>query len=232
MSLHVVAIPIGNPLDLSPRGREVIESCCVIIAEERKALFQNLKSFGIKISSNQTIYFLNEHTKKSELSMLLSVCAKNETALISDCGTPSFCDPGADLVRACREKGIRIHCVPGVCSLTAFLSVCGWNLKQFFFRGFLPVEKHERQKEILHMRKETKPIILMDTPYRLNRLLEELKKHLPTRELVLGTELSREQERIISGKADQILRDLSIKNSYKTKAEFILLLLPDKTKKS
>lgn len=221
MSLHLVAVPIGNTKDITLHGLELLKSAQLIIAEERKPLFQLFRDLGLPRPENFEL--LNEHCQESDLNKLADLCARQRVALITDAGTPGFCDPGAELVALCRKKGITITSAPGACSLTAFLSLTGKRLKRFQFEGFLPRKTEERQRRISQLAKNKEPVILMDTPYRLNKTLEGLKNLSPKSQLILGCNLTTPEEQIHTGTPAQVLKNIGGK-----KANFILLLLPRK----
>lgn len=216
MSLHVVATPIGRSEEISAQAIKILEGADVIIGEEAKVARALLKSVGLKA---RDVEELNEHSAKDDLEHLLSLCKNQTVALISDCGTPGFCDPGSDLVQLCRKNGIAVKSVPGPSSLMAFLSVCGHRLNSFLFQGFLPRDRAERQRALGTIEKSHHPVILMDTPYRLKALLEDISFKLPKHPLVLGLNLGMNEEQVLEGKASEILAALKVE-----KAEFILLV--------
>lgn len=217
MALYVVATPIGNPDDLSPRAARILRESPVVIGEEWKELKALLRQ--VEAPAEQELYVLNEHSEKEDLDELIEVCKVKDAALVTDCGTPAFCDPGSDLVKACYENAIAVKSLPGPSSLACFISLCGVRLDQFVFRGFLPARGDDRDQAIVELKDERRPIILMDTPYRLKKLLEDLKTHLPQRELVLGLDLSTDSEMILRGSPGQVLKALKTE-----KAEFMLML--------
>lgn len=216
MSLYVVATPIGHPDEISRQAVNILQSADVIIGEEAKAARAILKSIGLPA---RHVEQLNEHSDKDDLKHLVGICAAKNVALISDCGTPGFCDPGSDLVKLCRTKGIPVRSVPGPSSLMAFLSVCGHRLNSFLFKGFLPRDRAERQRALAQIEKSKQPVILMDTPYRLKALLEDIQFKLPKHQLTLGLNLGMDDERVLEGKASEIIKVLKVE-----KAEFILLI--------
>lgn len=216
--LYVIATPIGVNSDISARAVEVLKNCEAVIGEEHKNASKFLKFSGVP---QKEIYILNEHSRPDDLKELCELAKNQNVALVSDCGTPGFCDPGADLVRLCRQKNIRVQSIPGPSSLMSFLSVCGHRLDQFYFRGFLPAENQERAKEIQKIKSSSVPVIVLDTPYRLKKILEDFKSAMPQTKLVLGMELSTEQEKLLEGRAEDLLKNLAVE-----KAEFILLILP------
>ncbi|HVK62334.1 MAG TPA: SAM-dependent methyltransferase, partial [Bdellovibrionales bacterium] len=133
MALRLVATSIGDPGDLSQRAVDTLKAAEIVIGEERKEASKLLKSLGLE---GKRIELLNEHTPDSEVAELAKLCHEHEIALITDCGTPGFCDPGARLVAACRSVGVSSSPIPGASSLMCLLSVSGRSMNQFLFRGF------------------------------------------------------------------------------------------------
>lgn len=219
MSLHVIGMPIGRPDELSFRAKELIPRLDVLICESRKETSRLLRQLEIRPKEYEE---LSEHSGKEDLLRLVDLCSRQNVGLVSDCGTPAFCDPGARLVKMCREKQIDVKSVPGPSSLMAFLSVCGEELNEFYFKGFLSQKTEERQRQIGELRKVSKvPVILMDTPYRLKKLLTDLQDHWGSATLVLGCQLGFDDETVLKGSAKEILKVLPFE-----KAEFILLAIP------
>ncbi|MGE3975579.1 MAG: 16S rRNA (cytidine(1402)-2'-O)-methyltransferase [Bdellovibrionales bacterium] len=216
MSLYIVAIPIGNRADLTDRARQVLTEADVVIGEEKRELLPFLKTLGLQ---NKFHEFLNEHSKKEELTELVKLCETKKVALVSDCGTPGFCDPGAQLVALCRQKKIPVVPVPGASSLMTLLSVSGLPMKQFVFLGFLSSDKPEREVQLRDLKNEKRATVLMDTPYRLSRLLSELAQLFPERKAVLGLNLTQETEQILHAPLKQLSETFK-----EQKAEFILIL--------
>lgn len=217
MSLVVVSTPIGNPKDITLRALESLKEAEVIVCEERRPAETLLKKHGI---INKELRELNEHSKTHEVAELVSLCKTRLVALITDCGTPGFCDPGADLVAGCCQAGVRVDVNPGASSLLALISLSGVKLNNFYFAGFLPAEKSQREREVGELKKFKCPIIIMDTPYRLKATLKDLVGEFARYEAVLGVDLTGEKHQVHRGKLLEIeKRDLP-------KAPFILLLLP------
>ena len=217
MALQLIAVPIGNPGDITLRAIEALRAADVVIGEERKEVSKLLKLLGIE---GKTLELLNEHTRDDEVVTLLGLCKSGNVALVTDCGTPGFCDPGARLVAACRAAGVACTPLPGASSLMCLLSVAGAEMKQFLFRGFLPADKDERGRAFKELERESRPIVLMDTPYRLVRLLEELAAKWPLRRAVLGMDFTQASESVLEG----TLSDLRSRVGER-KAEFILVLM-------
>jgi 16S rRNA (cytidine1402-2'-O)-methyltransferase len=218
MALYLVATPIGHKDDISLRGLEILKRVTTIILEERKEGTAFLRSHGIK---EKNYLQLNEHSTKEDLEDLAEVCRKQDVALITDCGTPGFADPGADLVRLCRKQKTQVVSIPGPSSLMLLLSLSGRKIEQFIFRGFLSAENEMRKKQWLELKKEKRAIILMDTPYRLEKMVSELNEYLPERYCLLTINLTQETEAVLEGKPKEIKDQLKHK-----KAEFMLLIEP------
>jgi 16S rRNA (cytidine1402-2'-O)-methyltransferase len=216
MSLFVVATPIGSIQDLSPRARAILAQAELVIGEEAKPARRLLSQAGL---AQRPLELLNEHSTAQDVARLTQLCREQMVALVSDCGTPGFCDPGAELVASCRRSGIRVQSVPGPSSLMAMLSVLGCRLQHFVFWGFLPRGHDERASALKGLAREKRPVFLLETPYRLARLLEDLEWAMPQRQLVIGIELSTENERLFSGRATELK-----KVEWPQKPEFVVFL--------
>ena len=218
MPLHLIATPIGNSKDISLRAIETLREADVVIGEERKEVSTLLKFHGIE---GKQLELLNEHSKDEDVQDLLALCKTMKVALVSDCGTPGFCDPGARLVAACRAKGLISSPIPGASSLMCLLSMSGQPMQQFLFRGFLPVDKEERRNAIQDLGREQRPVVLMDTPYRLGRLLSELAQLWPDRRALIGCNFTQPNEIVLEGTVSELEKRFT-----EQKLEFILALFP------
>jgi 16S rRNA (cytidine1402-2'-O)-methyltransferase len=212
--LQIVATPLGHPDDISIRALSILKTCDVVICESTKETSKLLRHHGI---TGKRYEVLDEHSKKEDVDALIELCKALNCALVSDCGTPGFCDPGADLVRICRIKGIETKIIPGPSSLAALLSVTGAKTSEFVFVGFIPADNETREIKWKELEKESRSFILMDTPYRLTKILEEVARHLPQRKCVIAVDTSLESEVVMEGRASELLQSLKGQ-----KAEFIL----------
>ncbi len=218
MSLYVIGMPIGDSQEISQRAMQLIPKLDVLICESRKETSRLLREFDIRPKEYEE---LSEHSRDGDFSALLEICREKEVGLVSDCGTPAFCDPGAKLVRLCQQHGVKVLSVPGPSSLTTFLSVCGEELDEFYFKGFLSQKSEERLRQIDSLKKGFKsPIVLMDTPYRLKKLLNDLNERWNQCSIVLGCQLGFEDELVLKGTPAQVLSALPYE-----KAEFMLLVM-------
>ncbi|WP_413577321.1 SAM-dependent methyltransferase [Bdellovibrio sp. HCB290] len=216
--LYLVATPIGDTSEISLRALQILKDCEVVICESTKEASKLLRVHGI---TGKTYEVLDEHSTPDDKAALVPLCEKKMVALVTDCGTPGFCDPGADLVRLCRQKNIPVKSVLGASALMGLLSLSGQRLDEFLFRGFIPAETEARAKALRELTKEKRAIILMDTPYRLKKMLGDMKDHFPNRRMLLSLNLSQEDELNLEGTIDQISKKVPF-----DKAEFMLLLYP------
>lgn len=214
--LFVVATPIGEMNETSIRAVEILKSCNVIICESTKEASKFLRSQGI---SGKTYEVLDEHTKPEEIPRLAKLCAEQDVALVSDCGTPVFCDPGSMLIAECRKMKIATKPVLGASALMGLLSMSSQRLDQFVFRGFVPAESEARKKALADLQKEKRAIVLMDTPYRLQKTLQDLNDFFSKRKILICLNLSQEDEQILEGTIQSIQKEIK-----HTKAEFMILI--------
>lgn len=215
MSLTVVSVPIGHPKDITLRALDTLKAADAIICEEIRPAQTQLKSWGIV---DKTLHPLNEHSSLSDVNELLELCRTGKLALISDAGTPGFCDPGAKLVARCREEGITVDVNPGASSLMALIALSGVELKEFVFVGFLPAEKTERKEKLKTLSNDKRPLVIMDTPYRLKSTIEELAEVWPERKATLGVDLTTSDQKVLVDK----LKNLAA--GPLAKAPFVVLL--------
>lgn len=219
--LYVVATPIGDIQEISLRALAVLKSAEVIICESTKETSRFLKAHNIKAQSYEV---LNEHSTLDDIKKLGELCATKTVALVSDCGTPSFCDPGFQVVEYCRRNNIITKSVLGASSLMGLLSLASEQIKEFYFRGFLPAENESRDQHWRALSKEKKAIIVMDTPYRLKKTVAELAQHFPQRKILLTLNLTQDEEQIVETVGQKLPAALKLE-----KAEFMALIYPDFT---
>jgi 16S rRNA (cytidine1402-2'-O)-methyltransferase len=195
--LYVVATPIGNLGDLSPRAREVLAAVALVLAEDTRRVRQLLTHFGLRTPTRS----LHEHNEERELPALLTRLAAGQSlALVSDAGTPVIADPGFRLVRACRERGVPVLAVPGPSAVTAAVAVAGLPPQPFTFVGFLPARAGPRATLLAELATVGHTLVLFLTPHRLAAELAACRDVLGgEREAVLLAELSKLHERCQRG---------------------------------
>ncbi len=238
VALYLVATPIGDDADLSPRAVRLLLDAKLVIGEEFRPLTTLLKKIGRPRTMPNAranppeladLEVLNEHSKTIDIRVLADrVVAIHKaggfTALMSDCGTPGFCDPGAPLVAELRHQGFVCSAAPGASALMCLLSLAGVRLDQFLFRGFLPASREDRDAAVKEVVREKRPVIVMDTPYRLEKLLAELSSAMPTRIATLGCDFTSSNELTIQGTLAEIAKKWSKRPDELRKAEFMILL--------
>jgi 16S rRNA (cytidine1402-2'-O)-methyltransferase len=223
--LYIVAVPIGNPKDITLRALEVLKSVNGVICEELREGSTLLKRLGVQ----NELLTLNEHNEP-EMSMgILMRLMKGETmALVSDCGTPVFADPGHNLVRLLTESGVAVVPVPGPSSLMAALSVLDFKLEKYVFGGFLSPKEDRRKAELQQLRAAGLPVVLMDTPYRMVSLVTDVLEIFGAgARLTLACDLTLPTERVYRGPAAHVLEKITGK-----KGEFILVVQPQTGRRS
>lgn len=224
-SLYIVATPIGNPEDITLRAIHILKHADAIICEEFKEGSKLLHSLDIQ----NNLVTLNEHNEAEVTDQIISDLALGKTfALVSDCGTPNFADPGKKLINELIGTGIKVIPIPGTSSLMTALSVCAFRMDQFRFVGFLPPKQELRKSILQSLKRESVPLILMDTPYRLGRLLVELSEIFGKEQTIfLGCDLTMPSELILHGSLDMISKRIGSQ-----KKEFILIVdSPSKNKR-
>jgi len=217
--LFLVSTPIGNYDDITIRAINTLKSVDFIICEEYKEARRLLSHYNI----NKELIALNEHNEKDEINdILLKLIDEKNAALISDCGTPVFSDPGLLLVEVCISQKIDIVPVPGANSLLPALTGSGFDLNKFYYAGWLSPKKDIRRKQLLDLKRVKELIVLMDTPYRLQTLLNDVVKIFGGKiPVVLAYELTMKDEKYYRGNAERVL---SIAEKQNLKGEFVLLV--------
>jgi len=171
--LYIVATPIGNLKDITLRALEVLKESDAVICEE----YRYGSRFLNRLDIENDLIELNEHNEQVEAQSLLLRLIEGQTlAIISDAGTPVFADPGQHLLELAYQYGIHVSPIPGPGSLMAALSLCDFPIDQFIFAGFPPQKTQFRERFLTSYKNMTIPVILMDTPYRMSKLLVEVKQ--------------------------------------------------------
>ena len=217
--LYIVSTPIGNYEDITLRALRILKECNFIICEEFKEARRMLAHYKIE----KELFSLNEHNENEVADELLLKLAEGKTAaLISDCGTPLFSDPGHLLVDLAIQNKIDVVPVPGASSLLTALVGSGFDFEKFYFYGWFSPKKDIRRKQLLDLKRRKETIVLMETPYRLKTLLEDIVKLLGSNiPCVLAFELTKEREKFYRGNAQNIFNLVEKEN---LKGEFVLII--------
>jgi 16S rRNA (cytidine1402-2'-O)-methyltransferase len=217
--LFIVSTSIGNYDDITIRAVNVLKKVDFIICEEYKEARRLLAHLKI----NKELVALNEHNEDEITDEIIKEILDGKTAaLISDCGTPLFSDPGHLLVQLCVSQNIRIVPIPGANSLLPALIGSGFDFEKFYYYGWLSPKKDIRRKQLLDLKRMKEVIVLMDTPYRLQRLLADIANMFGRQTpVVLAYELTMKNERYYRGSAEKVLHAAQKNN---LKGEFVLIV--------
>ena len=202
-TLQVVATPIGNLADLSPRAQEVLRAAAVIAAEDTRRTLQLLKSVGIV----RPLISLYEHNEAQRVPQLLARLEAGDTvALVSDAGTPLLSDPGFELVRAAARAGFTVQAIPGPSAITTALAAAGLPAQRFCFEGFLPARGAERRAALAALAHEPRTLVFFEAPHRIIASLTDMVAEFGAqREAVVARELTKVHESIYRGTLAQLL---------------------------
>lgn len=221
-TLYIVATPIGNSRDMSPRGIDILNSVDIIAAEDtrRSMILLNKLEIKNKLVSNHKFneygkakYFINE--MKSGKSV----------AVITDAGTPCISDPGNELIKAAVEENIRVVGVPGCCAAVTALSISGFDLSSFLFYGFFPRENSERKKLLEEMRKGvgTRTFAFYESPKRIMDTVEFFIESEALCQMCLCNDMTKLHEMTFRGTPEEVKNQLLAKGNY-DKGEFALIV--------
>ena len=191
-TLYLVATPIGNLGDFSPRAVETLENADFIAAEDTRVSIKLLNHFNIK----KPLVSYHEHNHVSAGQAILArLLAGESCALVTDAGTPAVSDPGEDLVRLCAENGVTVLSIPGCCAAVNALAVSGLPTGRFTFEGFLTVNKKSRREHLDSLRGERRTMIFHEAPHKLAATLADLRDTFgPDRQIALCRELTKLHE--------------------------------------
>lgn len=196
--LWVVATPLGNVGDLSPRGREILMGADIILAEDTRRAGSLFKRLDLSRHGRLISFF--EHNEDKKLPKVIEMLEEGKSiALISDAGTPLLSDPGYTLVRACREQGIDVSPVPGPSAPVVALSACGLPPLPYTFLGFPPRKKSHTEKLFRAHRDTGATLIFFERKSRLKGTLQIAHSVLGDREYCVARELTKEYEEFLSG---------------------------------
>ena len=218
--LFVVGTPIGNLEDVTLRAISTLKSVDIILAEDTRNSKKLLDAH--KIETKMISY--HEHSNDKEIKKIIDLLLEGkDLALISDAGTPTISDPGYGLIRDCIKHDIVIVPIPGVSAITAAMSVSGLPSDSFTFVGFLP-QKKGRLKKIELLKNIENTVILFESPYRLEKTLNQLLEHLGNRSVVVGRELTKLYEEVIRGNLTDVIKYFS---KSKVKGEIVIMIGKD-----
>ena len=213
-TLYLVATPIGNLGDLSPRAAQVLSEADFIAAEDTRVSMKLLNHLALR----RPLVSYHQHNRASAGPAILArLLAGESCSLVTDAGTPAISDPGEDLVRLCADSGVPVQAVPGCCALITALAVSGLDTGRFVFEGFLPVNRGERRERLAKLAGEERTMIFYEAPHRLRTTLDDLLSAFGDRPAALCRELTKLHEetlRLTLAQAADHYRDREPRGEY------------------
>jgi 16S rRNA (cytidine1402-2'-O)-methyltransferase len=218
-SLYIVSTPIGNLGDITIRALETLKVVDFIACEDTRVTGFLLNQFQIK----KELVSLNANNESKKADYILDRIEKGENcALVSDAGTPAISDPGIRLISAAVKRGISIITIPGPSAVIAALTLSGLPTDSFIFEGFIP-QKKGRQKKLKELSGEKRTIVVYESVYRIEKLINELNEFMPERLIVVCREITKKFEEVWRGYPREILDTL---NERTIKGEFVIVIAP------
>lgn len=220
-TLYIVATPIGNLQDMSPRAVETLNTADLILAEDTRHSAPLLKHFQI---NTPTKSFHEHNENQISESICQQLQAGKNIALISDAGTPLISDPGFPLLKLAHEKYCKIVSIPGPCAAITAIAASGMPVARFSFEGFLPQKSEARKKALLELRNETRTLIFYESPHRVAKTVEDMCEVLgEQRQVTLGRELTKLFETILHTTLAE-LKQILATDANQSKGEIVLVV--------
>ena len=217
-TLYLVATPIGNLGDFSPRAAATLETADFIAAEDTRVSLKLLNYLGLK----KPLVSYHQHNRASAGAAILERLLNGEDcALVTDAGTPAISDPGEDLVRLCGENGVPVVSIPGCCALVSALAVSGLSTGRFTFEGFLSVNKKSRREHLQTLLEERRTMIFYEAPHKLRATLDDLLAAFGDRPIALCRELTKLHEEV---RRTTLAQAVEYYRENDPKGEFVLVL--------
>lgn len=198
--LYVVATPIGNLADLSPRAAETLANAALVLVEDTRVTARLLARAGAKVPMRR----YDDHSTDSDREAIVAKLATEAVALVCDAGTPLISDPGYKLVRAARDAGHEVRTIPGPCAAIAALSISGLPTDRFLFLGFLPAKAKARADAIAEIAGVRATLIIYEGGPRLGDTLLSLASQLGPREAAVARELTKIHEECVTGSLPEL----------------------------
>ena len=226
--LYVVATPIGNLNDFSPRAIDTLKNSDYILAEDTRQTIKLLNYFNIK---KKMVAYHKFNEKQKTDSIIKDLQDGMNISLVSDAGTPCISDPGHILIKAARENDIEVIGIPGCSAVITALSVAGLDTSSFTFYGFVPTENKQKKalyNEIKHSKVKTK--VLYESPKRILKLLEDISNEIPGCAVCVCSELTKIHEKSTYGIIEDVYNKLK-NDASSLKGEYVLLInnIPEET---
>ena len=215
--LYLIATPIGNLKEMSPRALEIISEMDIIAAEDTRNAFSLLANYGLK----KEMFSLREHNEvEASKHLLEKIKSGKKVAYMSDAGYPGISDPGYLLVKEMINNDVNVSTISGSCAFINALVASGLDTKHFYFYGFLPAKENEAKEEILSLKNRKETLIFYEAPHRINKTLNLLRDGLGNRYVCLARELTKLNEEYIRGELDELV----LVDEATIKGEIVLII--------
>lgn len=219
-TIYIVGTPIGNLEDLTFRAYNTLRKVDFVLAEDTRKTKILLDRYEI----DKPVISYHQHSGLAKVDRVVELLRSGkDLALVTDAGTPGISDPGNYLIHELItnfDESLRIIPIPGVSSVTAILSVCGFGTDDFLFLGFLP-KKKGKETLLKSLVNEKRTIVFFESPHRITKILKNIREVLGDIDVVIGRELTKKFEEIIRGKLSEVIEQLEKKNQ---KGEFVVVL--------
>lgn len=216
--LFVIATPIGNLQDITIRAVNTLKAVDLIACEDTRRTGILTREYGI----NKPLISFYSYNKIKRLDYLIAQLKKGRTVgLVSDAGTPGISDPGYTIISRAIENNIPVESIPGPTALIDALVISGRPTNKFVFEGFLSSKSEQRRKQLNKLRKETRTIILYESPHRLLKLLNDILEILGDRQIVCARELTKKFEEVKRARVSELIEHFG---KSKPRGEFIVVL--------
>lgn len=217
--LHIVATPIGNLGDLSPRAADALRRADLILAEDTRVTAKLLRHIGCKTPMRR----FDDHSGAEERERILAMLGDQAIALVSDAGTPLISDPGYKLVRAASDGGLSVHSVPGPCAAIAALTLAGLPTDRFLFLGFLPPKQIARLAAVRLLADFEATLVLYESGPRLGACLADLSDGLGARDAAVVREITKLHEECVTGTLAELAERYA---NHAPKGEIVIVVGP------
>ena len=223
--LYVVATPIGNLEDMSPRALRVLRECDLIAAEDTRHTGHLLTRFELRQAAGEL-----PPVQRGEADGGVSAAVRRgkSIALVSDAGMPGVSDPGERLIRAAVAAGVAMEVIPGPSAPVVALAGSGFPMVPYYFGGFLPVKVGQRRKELARAGARECTSIYFESPYRVVRMLEDAVAEIPQARLCVARELTKKFEEFRRGPAAELLEHFK---AHEPRGEFCVVIAPEEEEK-
>lgn len=220
--LYIVATPIGNLSDISPRAVETLKAADVIACEDSRVTKKLFSLLGISLQ--KTFIVLHDHNENEQAQKIIDLIQSGKSvAQVSDAGSPLISDPGYKLIKSCREAGIYITTLPGCCALISALQLSGLPTNRFMFVGFIPNKDKARSDLFEKYKNLDSTLIFYETAPRIIKTLTTAAEVFGTREMAVAREISKVYEECLTGTAEELIMHF---NDNAPKGEMVFMIAP------